>query len=843
MAAALSAAATADADARLERARTARHTLADGGIHLAGIRHHSPGCARAVASLIEQVRPAVVLIEGPDDLDSLLPSLADPATVPPIALLTLRGEGPGAVSALYPLADFSPEWVALRTAADHGISTHFIDLPWSNRQSEDPQAVEGPETDAAPDGEGDAGEPQPQAVTLLRRTLQSERYFAHSRTLAALATRFGCRDHDDLWDHLFEIRDESKHASMLEDVFVWAALSRLDYESEVLAAEGSLVREHRMLEHIEAWRARVSGPIVVVTGAFHTLALVEALTRAPEGELVRAATPARLAPAAREAAKATDPGWLIRYTLDQFDGLRGYGAGMPSPGFYQRLWNATDRSGVTRDLLQELTTHANATGRLDRISTASLMQAVLQAERLADLRQHPWPGRTDLLDAVTSCLVQTETPPALRESLQRLLGGSALGELPRGVAQPPLVASARRRAEKLRFVVNDAEPRTSSLDIFRSASARERSRFLALMSCVGAGFARMISGPRYAAGSDVHLLREVWEYAWSPRVETQLVSLIEWGSTLEEVATGLLRRRADALSDAEAPPAPHELAALVIDAAQTGLASLIPALLERVRHAMEATSDLNALADSGAVLLRAWNAREHLDLGESAGVILTVIDEALLGSGHRLALLGGCSPEDEAKAVGAIIALRRLVIERGQADGSSTAANVILPTLNRLRTDPATAPGVRGALIALAVADGEIADGELSTALWLAFAPGADPFNGVRLLEGVMLVAPELVVRDRGTLAALDSRVGTLEHEEFMALLPDLRRSFARLRPLDTDRLARHVAEATGMRTLDLLARVDLSEQDLAVGVAVDAQVRESLVEDALLTWAGGSRG
>ena len=76
-----------------------------------------------------------------------------------------------------------------------------------------------------------------------------------------------------------------------------------------------------------------------------------------------------------------------------------------------------------------------------------------------------------------------------------------------------------------------------------------------------------------------------------------------------------------------------------------------------------------------------------------------------------------------------------------------------------------------------------------------------------------------------------------------MALLPDLRRSFARLRPLDTDRLARHVAEATGMRTLDLLARVDLSEQDLAVGVAVDAQVRESLVEDALLTWAGGSRG
>ncbi|PWD51616.1 hypothetical protein C8046_14140 [Serinibacter arcticus] len=826
-----------DADARLDRARAARQRLADGGIHLAGIRHHSPRCARAVGRLIEEVRPAVVLIEGPDDLDPLLPALAHPDTVPPVALLTLRGEGAGAVSALYPLASFSPEWVAVRTASALGVPVHLVDLPWSGR------AGEADEVEPGPGGEGGADEGRPDDVALLRRTLQSERYFAHSRTLAELARRFGCRDHDELWEHLFEIaRDPGgeaapgSHAVVLDDVFVWAALSRLDYEVEVLAAEGSLAREHRMLEHVERWRGQVDGPIVVVTGAFHTLALVEALADLPGGELVRTARTGT----ARPRAAGTEPGWLIRYTLDQLDGLRGYGAGMPSPGFHQRVWDAADPGVVARDVLLDLAADANASGQLDRIGTASLTQAVLQAERLADLREHAWPGRTDVLDAVVSCLTQGEVPPALRESLGRVLGGTRLGELPSDLPQPPLVAAARRRAEQLRFVVADAQPRTTSLDVYRQPGARSRSRYLALMTLLGTGFARLLSGPRYASGTDVHLLRETWEYAWTPGVETRLVGLIELGSTPEEAATALLARRADALTAADSPPSPRELAALVTDAAQAGLAALVPPLLARVREAMETTADLGALADAGAVLLRAWSAREHLDLGDSAGALLGVIDEALLGSGHRLALLGSCAPEEEAAAIGAVVGVRRLVLERGRADGSTRAAEAVLPTLTRMRDDVDTAAGVRGALLALAVTDGELPDAELASAVGTALAPGADPGVGVRLLEGVMTVAPELVVRDRGLLGVLDRRLGSLEDEQFLTLLPDLRRSFARLRPIDTDRLARHVAEATGVRVEELAARLETSEADLALGTAVDAEVRASLVDDALLAWAGG---
>ncbi|MGW1025397.1 hypothetical protein ACWD4J_17100 [Streptomyces sp. NPDC002577] len=34
-----------------------------------GVRHHSPACARLVASTIERLRPAYVLVEGPSDMN------------------------------------------------------------------------------------------------------------------------------------------------------------------------------------------------------------------------------------------------------------------------------------------------------------------------------------------------------------------------------------------------------------------------------------------------------------------------------------------------------------------------------------------------------------------------------------------------------------------------------------------------------------------------------------------------------------------------------------------------------------------------------------------------------
>lgn len=104
------------------------HRRPGAGPLLLGVRHHGPGSARAVRAALAAARPRVVLIEGPPEADALIPLAADEDMRPPVALLAHAVDEPGR-SAFWPLAEFSPEWVAIRWALEHDVPARFIDLP------------------------------------------------------------------------------------------------------------------------------------------------------------------------------------------------------------------------------------------------------------------------------------------------------------------------------------------------------------------------------------------------------------------------------------------------------------------------------------------------------------------------------------------------------------------------------------------------------------------------------------------------------------------------------------------------------------------------------------------
>ena len=83
---------------------------------------------------LDALAPAVVLIEGPADASDLLPMLADPDMVTPVALLTYAEDDPSHAS-FFPFADYSPEYQAARWAVRRGAILRFIDLPASDRLS------------------------------------------------------------------------------------------------------------------------------------------------------------------------------------------------------------------------------------------------------------------------------------------------------------------------------------------------------------------------------------------------------------------------------------------------------------------------------------------------------------------------------------------------------------------------------------------------------------------------------------------------------------------------------------------------------------------------------------
>ncbi len=87
----------------------------------------------------------MVFIEGPAEASDLIRHVIDPKTEPPVAIyssyrdddnvLGLNGiaspaaDIPARFAVWYPLTKYSPEYVAMTTAAALGAETVFIDLP------------------------------------------------------------------------------------------------------------------------------------------------------------------------------------------------------------------------------------------------------------------------------------------------------------------------------------------------------------------------------------------------------------------------------------------------------------------------------------------------------------------------------------------------------------------------------------------------------------------------------------------------------------------------------------------------------------------------------------------
>lgn len=838
--------------------------LMDGGgdgIYFVPVRHHSPACAWALRHLLREVRPAAVLIEGPDDLDSLLPLLSDPKTRAPVAWLCQAtreakaeapepGEEEGAApepagprtvtsSSFYPLCDYSPEWIAAREGAALGAQVALIDLPWRHKAWERRYG-----------SEDDGGEAAPDAA----RSQMEERHFAHSRYLNAMARQLGCVDHHDLWDRLFELRTPEALAdwrTLFADVFSWCAMARQDYEPEVLEAELSLPRERHMAAHIRRWRNAVQGPLVVVNGGFHT------------PELLRSWKGAKpLAPKAptKKPPQATEPeAWLIRYSFEQLDALNGYSAGMPSPGYYQQAWDALEAgaaqatapgvhplTAVALDTLARFAQQTRAQDQTDAVSTALVQAAALQAVRLAELRGNAGPGRQDLLDAIRSCFVKGAMDEGTRgftADLRAFLGGTRIGDVPPSAGSPPLIEDARRLARAAGVRLDDSSARTVRLDLYRKPSHRVRSRFLHAMAYLDAGLAQWVAGPDFMAGSRLNMLFEEWRAAWSPLVEARLIALASDGASVEAVCLARLLREEAALSDQGRGRSASAAVALLQRACLVGLHARLPQLLALLSEHLGEDASLSSVVECGHRLVTLWRAREPLGVQQNPqlrDLLLRVWPAAL----YLLPPLAQTAPDAQEPAVRLLLSLRelgRLLASLDDRDAPRIDAKLLVEHLERFATGAGCAPGVAGAATALLYLDGHWDDAALDAVVRQRFGPGALPQEAVQFLNGMMTAAPELLLRLPALLQGLDALVRQWDDEAFVAHLPDLRQAFTGLRPQETADLATKVARLHGTdeATAASLAGMhyETTEEDLHAGLRLQALLEASLQRDGLQHW------
>jgi hypothetical protein len=787
------------------------------------IRHHSPACAWQLEQLIRKRKPRAILIEGPDAFTPLIPLILHEKTRAPVAVYTsFVGEasegavakfGPPRHAAYYPFCDYSPELVALRVGSQMGAKLRFIDLDYPGQIEAEKAAL----TESA----------APRVESLL-----AERHFKRSRFLQALARRAGCRDHNDLWDHLFETRiaSDTPTEKFIADVAAWCWYARRDATPEGLAADGTVARETAMAAHI---REELSQPglVLVVTGGFHTVSLPE-LVKAKSG------TPAR-------AKKSNALTCLVRYSFEQLDALNGYAAGMPSPLYYDQVWQAA-KNGTEMPFTDLATKFLVQLGQLTRkkkmasaLSLADEIAGLEQARRLAALRGHPGPMREDLLDGIRSCFVKGAMDAegeVLLGLAHHALAGASIGDVPPEAGIPPLVENFRAATRELRLNIGDSTRRKTSLDLYRKVSPRKCSRFFHSVGFLDVPFATMRAGPDFVKGTGLERLHEHWDYQWTPQTESKLVEASIYGATIEEAAANRLVRAVAELESQGRGRNAAEAVAMLVHACRMGLHQHTERLRALVAAQIGEDPDFNSLTGALNQLILLWESREPLEahqLPEIPALIKAAYERAC----YLLHDLVNAPAEAADEILNSLIVLRE-ILQTKAAAGDFLDATLFFGPLRKLVEEAKAAALLAGGAAGILHGAGQMPEAELLRALAGFIGSAAvEPGNQMAFLTGLLRACRELAWRQPALTEAVEKLLAAWSEDEFIERLPHLRLAFAGLTPRETDQVAEVVAALHDGEKIGTLYRPEMSEGEMLAALRMDSAVKKTLAQDGLADW------
>ncbi|MEV4568562.1 DUF5682 family protein [Nonomuraea sp. NPDC049419] len=730
------------------------------GVVFLGVRHHSPACARLAAETIHAVRPAYVLVEGPAEMNDRMDELLLGHDLP-IAVHTGYRDHERRHSSWTPLCDYSPEWAALSAGRETGAELRFIDLPaW-----------------------------HPALADLANRYADAR----YDEVTDKLCRAFDVDNADALWDHLFEVAPADGLAERLATYF---DLVRGDAE----AGPDDAAREAYMAHWVRAaaWEAG-ERPVVVVTGGFHRPALIRLAAR---GERSWPEVP-------RPPEGAVAGSYLVPYAFRRLDAFDGYQAGMPSPGYYQDLWEHGPDEAARR-LIEAVT--ARLRSRRQPVSTADLVAARATADALGLLRGHPHPARVDVLDGLAGALVgealDTPLPWASRGRLQAghhpvvvemiaALSGDRTGRLHPSTPLPPLVHAV---------LAELGGPGDERLHLGDPAD-RERSRFLHRLRVLGIpGVVRGASGLRV----------EQWTLTDTDDRMPALIEAGSYGVDPQEAAASVLAER---IRDAGL----GRLTDVLFDAALCGIGELAGRVLNDLERAIGAAADLGALGRTLAVALGMWRHDDLFAITSGTVVRAAALRVLWLAEGVR----GGSVPADP-RRIGAMAAVRDALRHAGPQLGLDVDA--ALGVADRVAARQDAPPDLRGASLGLT---------------WSLRGTAADPVRAVRgafvpksagdWLAGLFALAREEVLHTGGMLELLDELVEAMTEQDFLVALPALRQAFSYFPPRERHLIATRLVELrSGMSARDLL-RLDAPPELVAAGMALDERVDTALRGEGLL--------
>lgn len=821
-------------------------------IHYLGIRHHSPACAHLVADTIQKLKPKAILIEGPCDFNARIDELLLPHQLP-IALYSYRYDGKQSAQSWFPFLDYSPELVALKKGSAVGSSLYFMDLPhWSYR---------------AHVAEFWSSQPDE-----LNSNTKKDRY---QTVLADLLKQSGCDNQDALWDSWFEHAPSDELAERLAQYF-------LTLRGDELGSHEDQLREGFMAQWINyiASQHKKNASILVVCGGWHVEALkrlsMDAKSIQPSAQS-KQASETSVSQASSQTANPPDPeqfiqaltaqysntsdsstdtdsedlnentekntiekgNYLIPYEFRQVDALSGYGAGMPSPQYYQWLYDNPD-STHNKAIMQMTQALRDAK---QSMGTADLIAWQHSSLSLAALRGHRQPSRHDLLDGfVSSCIkealtdlppwsdntgnylrtLRTTDHPALKAVLLALTGEKR-GRLANATPQPPLLKQVTDILTQY-DVLPETTGRTLHLS-WRDPVHRKQLNLLWQLHCIGCDSVKKTTTSKRKKTTLIDA-EESWFLQKNLQWDVQLIEASRFGATLSLAAKTALAEKLVSTQGIQTAEQAQNITNVFVFAIRAGFLDWSDELLGKLLILLPQIQTREPLAHIGTSLMQLQQQ------GFWGGDIDALLTKPLHLIVNHLAWLLDSTARHSTQSADADIQIIQLIdymIKHmtNQPDASLDAtfdvvtASDLIELTERIILDNDSAPTLRGAALGVyhnhqrhqsqqnenpkndnqqdAMDNNHRSN--INTNIEMVNVISAVPPKEALgdFLNGLFACARETLQRDDEILHGIHEAITGLVVEDFLDALPALRGAFSWFTPKERQKLALSLASHLGL--------------------------------------------
>ena len=701
-------------------------------IHLFGIRHHGPGCARSLKAALHALQPDCILIEGPPEANELIPLVANAEMQTPVALLLYVPETPQH-AVYYPFAEFSPEWQALQFAVAANINVQFCDLPQACRLLPEKSKQADENAASADSGEPDIVQDQDAGLDLRARLLRAD-------PLQELAHAAGFSDTETWWDHLVEQRSDSLDLFAAIAEMMTVVRTEITQETDVL----EIRREAYMRQMLRQAEKAGYQKIAVVCGAYHVPALASMPSAKHDADILKGLPKVKVA--------ATWTPW----SYGRLAFASGYGAGVEAPGWYHHQWQHPEQA-----VLFWLSDVANLLRKHDLdASPAHIIEASRLAMTLAALRERHHPGLDEIMEATRAVFCYDSDAP-LRLIRKDLLINDRLGTVPVEAPNLPLPQNVAALQKRLRMAVR-ADVTELELDL-RETAHLEKSNLLYRLSLLGVEWGR-----RQHSRGRTGTFHESWRLEWQPDFAIKLIEANIWGSTLESAATAYV---IDQARQAKTLP---ELTSLVEKVLLADLGAAINEVMHRVQDVSALTPDLRYML---AALPALANAMRY---GNVRNTKLTAIEQVLENLLSRVCIalpVGVRALADEAAAdiLKELIAADQAIRLVQNEDYLSNWFQSLTLTAEQTSSHALIA----GRCARILTEQGHWSEQHAGQQLSLHCSHAQTPLTTAHWIEGFLHGSGALLIHNDMLWQLINTWLAGLAADSFIELLPLLRRTFS----------------------------------------------------------------